>query len=78
MPSRSVSIYDAKTHLSRLISEVEQGAEIEVTRHGRPVARLVPPLPRTPRTVGMLDGQGDIRDGWDEFTPADDADWYGA
>ena len=37
-----VSVYEAKTHLSRLIADVEAGAEVTITRHGRPVARLVP------------------------------------
>ena len=37
-----VSVYEAKTHLSRLIGEVEVGVEVTITRHGKPVARLVP------------------------------------
>ena len=78
MSHRRVSVYDAKTHLSRLVGEVEQGAEIEITRHGRPVARLVPPAPRRPRRVGMLDGQGQVPNGWDALTDDEAADWYGA
>ena len=35
-------MYEAKTHLSRLIGDVEAGREITITRHGKPVARLVP------------------------------------
>ena len=38
---KHVGIFDAKTHLSSLIDEVEQGGEIVITRHGKPVARLV-------------------------------------
>jgi prevent-host-death family protein len=37
-----VSVYEAKTHLSRLLAEVEAGGDVTITRHGRPVARLVP------------------------------------
>lgn len=37
-----ISVYEAKTHLSRLIGEVEAGQEVTITRHGKPVARLVP------------------------------------
>ena len=37
-----VSVYDAKTHLSRLLGDVEAGQEVTITRHGKPVARLVP------------------------------------
>ena len=38
---KHVGIFDAKTHFSSLIDEVEKGGEIVITRHGRPVARLV-------------------------------------
>ncbi len=38
---KHVGIFDAKTHLSSLVDEVEKGREIVITRHGRPVAKLV-------------------------------------
>ena len=38
----TVTIYDAKTHLSRLIRRVEQGEEAIIARGKVPVARLVP------------------------------------
>lgn len=37
-----VGAFEAKNKLSALLDEVEQGAEITITRRGRPVARLVP------------------------------------
>lgn len=37
-----VGAYDAKTRLSELLERVEAGEEITITRHGSPVARLVP------------------------------------
>jgi prevent-host-death family protein len=39
--NKAVSLADAKAHLSALITEAEEGAEIVITRHGRPVARIV-------------------------------------
>jgi prevent-host-death family protein len=39
---KQVGVYEAKTQLCRLLGEVEQGETITITRHGRPVARLVP------------------------------------
>ena len=39
---REVGVLTAKTHLSALIDQVENGEEVVITRHGRPVARLVP------------------------------------
>ncbi len=45
----TVGAYEAKTHLSRLPERVEQGETITIPRHGKPVARLVPVAPTTPR-----------------------------
>lgn len=39
---KQIGVYEAKTHLPRLLDEVERGEIITITRHGRPVARLVP------------------------------------
>lgn len=38
----SIGAYEAKTHLPELLDRVARGEEIRITRHGRPVARLVP------------------------------------
>ncbi len=38
----SVGAYEAKTHLPRLLRRVMDGESVTITRHGRPVARLVP------------------------------------
>ena len=40
--SHSVGAYDAKTHFSELLAKVESGEEFTITKHGTPVARLVP------------------------------------
>lgn len=38
---RSIGIFEAKAQLSKLVQAVEEGEEIVLTRHGKPVARLV-------------------------------------
>lgn len=38
---REVNVHEAKTHLSRLLQDVERGEEIIIARAGKPVARLV-------------------------------------
>jgi prevent-host-death family protein len=44
---REVALYEVKNKLSALIAEIEEsGEEIVVTRHGKPVARIVPATPR--------------------------------
>jgi prevent-host-death family protein len=35
-----VNLADAKTHLSELVDRVEAGESIDITRRGKPVARL--------------------------------------
>lgn len=40
--SNAVGAYEAKTHLSELLERVEAGEEITITKHGVPVAKLVP------------------------------------
>lgn len=37
-----VNIYEAKTHLSRLLREVATGEDIVIAKDGKPLARLVP------------------------------------
>ena len=41
--SKTVGAFDAKTHLSQYLQEVEAGACIEITRRGKRVAVLAPP-----------------------------------
>jgi prevent-host-death family protein len=43
---RKVQASEAKTHLPRLLDEVERGETIVIARHGRPIARLVPEAAR--------------------------------
>lgn len=38
----TVGAFEAKTHFSALLERAARGEEIVITRHGRPVARLVP------------------------------------
>jgi prevent-host-death family protein len=37
----TIGVFEAKTHFSELIDGVEHGGEYVITRHGKPVARLV-------------------------------------
>ena len=39
---QTIGAYEAKTHLPRLLDRVARGESLTITRHGRPVARLVP------------------------------------
>jgi prevent-host-death family protein len=39
---RSITVYKAKTHLSKVLDDVEAGSAYIVTRNGTPCARIVP------------------------------------
>jgi prevent-host-death family protein len=52
-PVKEVSVHEAKTHLSRLLRQVESGEEIVIARGGKPVARLVPATPARRREMGF-------------------------
>lgn len=39
---QSYNVAQAKTHLSEILEQVEEGEEIVLTRRGKPVARVVP------------------------------------
>jgi prevent-host-death family protein len=51
---KSVGVYEAKTQLPRLLNRVARGERITITRHGVPVAVIVPPDGRTKRPVGDI------------------------
>lgn len=75
-----VSLYVAKTQLSRLIDQLKDEGEIMITRHGKPVAKLVAASQRTkPRTLGLLKGKLDIPEDFDApLTKAELAMFEGA
>jgi prevent-host-death family protein len=66
---KQVNVHEAKTQLSRLLQEVEDGEEITIARAGKPVARLIPhaPRPREPRKPGSMKGKIKILEGFDEY-----------
>ena len=37
---REIGVLEAKTHLSAIVADVERGADVLITRHGRPVVRM--------------------------------------
>jgi len=46
---KSVGSFEAKTHLPQLLQRVAQGEEFLITKHGKPVARLVPAVTDRPK-----------------------------
>ena len=58
-------MHEAKTHLSRLLREVEAGGEVTIVRDGTPVARLVPVPASRNRVFGMDEGRFTVPDDFD-------------
>lgn len=70
---RTVGIRELKTHTSAILRSVQDGAEIIITVHGRPVARIEPLGEAAPEpedgmggTRGILEGRAP-RAEWEDF-----------
>jgi prevent-host-death family protein len=59
---REIQASEAKTHLPRLLDDVERGETLIITRHGRRIARIVPETDRQQEEIDKaLDGIRQIR-----------------
>jgi prevent-host-death family protein len=47
----TIGTFEAKTHLTQLLDRVAAGEQITITRHGTPIARLVPAKPTGSRDI---------------------------
>ncbi len=67
---RHVNVHDAKTNLSKLLTQVERGEEVIIARAGHPIARIsrlaVEPSDRVP---GSAKGAITIADNFDAQIP---------
>jgi prevent-host-death family protein len=50
-PAMQIGAFEAKNRLSELLQLVENGEEVTITRHGKPVAKLVPASQYDPARV---------------------------
>lgn len=78
MDTEIVNVYEAKTHLSKLLERAAQGEEIVIAKAGHPLAKLVKWVPAyAERKPGIWAGQVSISDDFDTFSAQDDLEWYG-
>ena len=68
----TVNVHEAKTHLSRLLAQVEAGEEVTIARNGKPIARLVRCNERGERRPGSMKGLFTVPDSFFEPLPADE------
>jgi prevent-host-death family protein len=57
---REIQASEAKVHLPQLLDEVERGATLIITRHGRSIARIVPETDQRQEEIDKA--LADIRD----------------
>ena len=59
---REIQSSDAKARLPQLLDDVERGETIVITRHGRPIARIVPePGERREEVAEAIEGLRKLR-----------------
>ena len=74
---QQVKITDLRAHLPDYLNKVRNGEEIQITSHGKPVARLVPELTDVEAAQKRLDALrgtmmvGDVMEPWDSQWGAD-------
>ena len=75
----NVSVHGVKTQLSKLLDLVEDGEQVVIERHGRPVAQLVPVRKRPPSALGATRGQFKMAEGWERVLTDEEAEafWSG-
>lgn len=75
----NVSVHGAKTQLSKLLDLVEDGEQVVIERHGRPVARLVAVRRRRGSVLGAMRGEFEMAEGWERAFTDEEADefWSG-
>lgn len=70
------NVHEAKTNLSRLLKQVENGEEVVIAKDGDPVARLVPMPKKTGvREMGFAKGQVWMSDDFNE-TPEEFKEYF--
>ena len=64
------NMYQAKTHLSRLVEKALKGEDVVISKAGKPLVRLVPyeELPE-PVTIGLLENRIIIAEDFNELSP---------
>ena len=74
-----VSVHQVKTQLSHLLDVIQDGEEVVIHRHGKPVARLVAATPTARSPFGAMTGEFELPEGWDRPFSATETDafWEG-
>ena len=67
-----VNVHQAKTHLSRLLAQVESGEEVIIARNGKPIARLAPIRKPSKRQPDVFKGKFVLPDSFFDPLPEEE------
>jgi prevent-host-death family protein len=75
----TVSVHQAKTQFSKLLDLLEEGEEVLIERHGRPVARLIRAASVAKPQLGAMQGEITWQEGWERAFTSKEAEafWEG-
>jgi prevent-host-death family protein len=59
---KTVNVHEAKTTLSALLAEVEEGEQVVIARNGKPIAQLIRVETKPRRQQGVLRAMPEWRD----------------
>lgn len=76
--TKTVGVHEAKTHLSRLLEDVEDGMEVVITRRGKAVAKLSRVDACRKPIFGIDEGQFTVPDDFNDPLPDEDLDLFEA
>lgn len=73
----TVTVHEAKTHLSKLIARALDGEDVVIAKGVEPKVRLVPVDPKPDRVSGRWKGRIAIDDRFFDPLPQEDIDAWG-
>jgi prevent-host-death family protein len=60
----TIGAFEAKTHFSEVISEVQNGSDYVITKRGKPVAKVIPVIERRQTRQEFLEACRELRNLW--------------
>ena len=73
---KTVNIHEAKTHLSRLLDELQHGEPFIIAKAGKPLAKVTAVQEKPPQRLGFLEGQFEVPDDIDTMFAEEIADMF--
>ncbi|MBF0491778.1 MAG: type II toxin-antitoxin system prevent-host-death family antitoxin [Deltaproteobacteria bacterium] len=66
---KTVNIHEAKTYLSAILVEVQNGEEVVISKNNLPIARLIPEKIKRKRVAGTAKNKIKLKKGFEKPLP---------